>query len=164
MQLEQAKMQLQHQLKVEEAKLQAQLDQHKAEKQAGIEATQAQADIAVQRQKADVDIELSKRRFELDAQLKILEARLKYAQMKVEARKDGGKPIPGDMDIDDIELLNEDAEVNKETLETLMALRESAQTMGQIPAAIQALAEAVGQMNRPKQVIRDNKGRVAGVQ
>ena len=151
MELEKMKIQLQAQAKQQEAMLNERLETERTQRQGQIEAMQAEADIAVEKQKAAVDIELQRQKAELDAQLKILDARLKHSQIKAQDAKTKGKALPDDA----AEMLDPNE------FETRSAINSSMEMMTR---AVENMTNAIGEMKRPKTVVRGPDGKVIGLQ
>lgn len=113
-----------------------------AKAQAELETLQAQAGIALQSKKAEAELALQERKFQLDRELKLLEHQLKVEERKAAAIAKAVTAPAGD---------DSDAEAS-----------------GPGPSATAALLAEFMQMlraaNAPKRVVRDEQGRVVGVE
>lgn len=154
-------VQAQTALQIEQMKLQA--DQQKFQAQTQIEAAkiqmQAQAKQAEQQAALQVqaandarDAEREQARIQLEAQLKQLEAENKAALERERLALERWK-----------------AELDAQTKLAVANVQQGNKPDGEDPKltavaqAVMALTAAVGEMNRPKQVIRDQAGKVVGV-
>lgn len=152
MQLEQMKAQQALEFKQREAGLSAQLELQKAQLQAQIETVQAQADIEVQRQKAQVDMEIARQKAEFQAQVDAARAQNDMA----EKQRDGESKRAA------VKVNVAGSEHMQGLAQTLAQMAEQQQRANDTHA--QAIAAMIDKMNKPRRVVRDASGRVAGVE
>jgi hypothetical protein len=112
-----------------------------AKAQADLQTLQAQAGIALQGQKADAELALQERKFQLDSQLKLLEHQLKAEDRKTAAFA---------------KLVSEAAPADGASSE--------AGGPGASAALLAELLQTLRAFNAPKRVVRDEQGRVVGVE
>jgi TolA-binding protein len=143
---EQAKTQFEGQLKQMELQHQSQSEQQKAEAQAMIE-----------KYKADRDAELEAQRLEFDRYKAALEAETKIlvAQISAEAGAQQAK-ISAETTLQTKAMDSENSKTEK---------TEGKEESGQaLAVAIEGFTTAIQELRKPRTVVRDNSGRIAGVQ
>lgn len=170
--------------KVTALKLKAQTDQQAAEHKAAIEKIQAEADIATQDRKTQAEIALAKQKAELDAQLKLLDFGMKEkehefkiaelnhkmahdAQMHQQAVKQGEMGMIATAHAHDTKMEQMKAKPEK-SAKASIDIKHGGDEVGQLSKKIDAQTEAlhkmVGQMGKPKKVVRDKAGKLIGVE
>lgn len=163
MTVEMEKVKLQAEAKLQETQaqleLQASNDQRDGERailEAQMRAQLEQAKMESDRQIAEIKAQMDKYKADLESQTRIYIEQLK---MGIQTPRMPGEPDP---------VMESFAQSNYALVQSIAAVenqsREAlAQISNQIGEASQRITEAAQQMSRPKQVIRDNNGKIQGV-
>lgn len=162
MQLEQMKMQMQAQL--EQQKMQAQIEMERAKQEYQSQETQVRTQLEEQRnlREAELEMKLAQMKMMTERNTQLLLAYInngaKIEQARISAGVDAGEGLPEQYDLD---------EDMAKAMEHPLAPLANAITQGNQQTA-QMIAQLVDSINqnqtRPKQVIRDQNGKIVGVQ
>lgn len=144
--------QIKQQGKAQELQINAQLEQQKAQAQLQQEQLRSQNDVAIERDKLNMQAELERYKAQLQADTELAKTKLQ---------------LEAEIQIEQFKAQNDSAlELQKQRMELNSIVDKASQAQGNEATGtiVQGLKAMIQSMNAPKQVVRDESGRVVGVQ